>query len=68
MKVSERFIERLKEHGAEAIRECAILWLVFSLLDQFVTSRLTVPWTAWNLSGSFAFWVFGMYIEMKRRS
>lgn len=52
---------------AEALRECGILWLVFSLLDQAVSGRLTVPWTVWNFFGSVAFWMLGMYIELKRK-
>jgi len=45
VKVSNRTIELLKQHSAEACRECGILWLVFSMLDQFVTGKLTMPWT-----------------------
>jgi len=55
-------VELLKQHGAEAIRECGILWLVFSVLDQAVSGTLTAPWAIWNFCGSVAFWVFGMYI------
>ena len=54
-------------HTAEALRECGILWLVFSVLDKAVSSRLTVPWTMWNFSGSVALWLLGMYIETKRK-
>ena len=60
-------IELLKEHGAEAMRECGILWLVFSVLDQAVSGTLTVPWTMWNLCGSVVFWFVGIYIEAKRK-
>jgi len=55
------------ERFAEALRECGILWLVFSLLDRVVAGHLTVPWTCWNLTGSIAVWVFGMYIEARKR-
>lgn len=63
MKAAELF----KEHGAEAIRECGILWLVFSVLDQAVSDKLTLPWVIGNFSGSLAVWMIGMYIEVKRK-
>jgi hypothetical protein len=59
-------LELFKEHGAEAIRECGILWLVFSLLDQAVSGKLTLPWFLGNVCGSIAVWFIGMYIELKR--
>ena len=59
--------ELFKEHGAEAIRECGVLWLVFALLDKVVAGRITLPWMVWNFSGSVAVWAFGVYIEMKRK-
>ena len=59
-------LELFKQHGAEANRECGILWLVFSLLDQAVSGKLTLPWFFGNVCGSVAFWLFGMYIELKR--
>ncbi len=66
MKLSVRTYELFKQHGAEALRECGILWLVFSILDQAVSGELTLPWFVGNVSGSVAFWVAGMYIELKR--
>jgi hypothetical protein len=65
--MKESTAELFKLHVAEAIRECAILWLVFSVLDQAVTGTLTVPWAMWNFCGSVALWGFGMYIELKRK-
>lgn len=65
--IPDATIELLKQHGAEAIRECAILWLVFSLLDQTVSGKFTVPWMVWNFCGSIAFWIVGMYIETRRQ-
>jgi hypothetical protein len=67
VRVSSRTYELFKAHGAEALRECGILWLVFSLLDQTVSGKLSVPWIAWNFSGSVVFWIVGMYIETKRK-
>ena len=60
-------LELFKEHGAEAVRECGILWLVFSFLDRAVSSGLTLPWLVGNLCGSVAVWFIGMYIELKRK-
>jgi hypothetical protein len=59
-------LELFKEHGAEAFRECGILWLVFSLLDQTISGELTLPWLVGNLCGSVAIWICGMYIELRR--
>ena len=53
------------ERFAEAVRECGVLWLVFSILDRLLTDELTIPWAAWNISASVAVWVFGMYIELR---
>ena len=66
MSLTDRTYELFKQHGAEAARECGILWLVFALLDKVVAGTITLPWTIWNLSGSVAMWAFGMYIEMRR--
>ncbi len=67
MKLSEHTWELIKEHSAEAVRECGVLWFVFSMLDQVVAGRLTIPWTLWNFCGSIVFWFGGLYIETKRR-
>jgi len=68
MRLSARDIELIKQHGAEAFRECAILWFVFAALDKLVANSITVPWLLWNFCGSIVFWILGIYIEAKRRS
>jgi len=35
--------ELFKQHTAEALRECGILWLVFSVLDKTTAGALTLP-------------------------
>jgi hypothetical protein len=65
--VKDVTVELLKEHTAEALRECGVLWLVFSLLDQTLAGDLTFPWILWNLCGSIVFWAVGLYIETKRK-
>ena len=67
MRFTERRRQLLLEHGAEAVRECGVLWLVFAMLDKVVAGSLTMPWMLWNFSGSVAVWAFGMYIETKRQ-
>jgi hypothetical protein len=57
----------ISERLHEALRECGILWLVFSLLDRTVAGQLTVPWTFWNFSVAIALWSLGIYIEMKAK-
>ena len=56
------------ERVGETARECGLLWLVFSLLDRLVEQKLTVPGVLWNLSGSVALWIFGMYVELRMKS
>jgi len=65
--VKARTAELFKEHLAEGARECGILWLVFSLLDQAISGELTMPWFIGNFCGSIATWLLGMYIELKRK-
>jgi len=52
------------ERAAEATRESALLWFVFSALDALISGRLTVPWVAMNTGGSAVVWVLGMYFEL----
>ena len=67
MKVFAGSRELFMQHAAEAIRECAILWLVFAVLERAVSGTLTFPWAMSNFLGSVVFWVIGMYIEVKRQ-
>jgi len=54
----------LNDRGAEAAREIALLWLVFSALDALLGGRLTLSWLAMNISGCVVVWLFGIYMEM----
>jgi hypothetical protein len=54
----------LNDRGAEAAREMALLWLVFSALDALLGGRLTVPWLLMNLAGCALVWLFGIYMEI----
>lgn len=54
----------LNDRGAEAAREMALLWLVFSALDSLLGGRLTLPWLAMNISACLAVWLFGIYMEI----
>lgn len=55
------------ERFAEALRECGILWLVFSILDRLVAGSLTAAWVLSNVSVSIAMWLFGIYIERRNK-
>ena len=55
----------VERHIADALRECGILWLVFSALDKLVEGRLSVPWIMANFAASVALWACGMYIDLK---
>jgi len=54
----------LNDRGAEAAREMALLWLVFSALDALLGGRLTLLWLAMNIVGCVAVWLFGIYMEI----
>ena len=55
------------ERAAEAGRESALLWFVFSALDALINGRLTLLWWALNTDGCFVFWTFVMYFELFAR-
>ena len=50
--------------AAEAGRESALLWFVFSALDALISGRLTLYWAALNTLGSAVVWILGMYFEL----
>ena len=52
--------------GAD-LREFALLWLVFSLLDVLIKDEMTVRWMAGNLGFTIALWMLGAYIELRVR-
>jgi hypothetical protein len=59
----ELFFDRI----AEALRECGILWLVFSVLDEVVQGKLTSLWLIGNAAGALAAWAAGTYIELRKK-
>jgi hypothetical protein len=60
-------VKRLEERVAEGLREAALLWFVFSLLDKLINERLTKPWMVWNSTLTLAVWLAGTYLEIRRR-
>jgi hypothetical protein len=60
-------LKLLEERVAEGLREAALLWFVFSLLDKLVNERLTKPWMVWNCTLTLAVWLGGTYLEIRRR-
>ena len=60
-------LKKLEERVAEGLREAALLWFVFSLLDKLVNERLTKPWMVWNGTLTLAVWIGGTYLEIRRR-
>ena len=52
---------------AEDLREVALLWLVFAILDDFLRARaLDFGWIAGNAAFALLVWSIGAYIEFKR--
>jgi len=51
--------------GAD-MREFALLWLVFGILDVLIANRLTTRWFTGNVLFAVAVWAIGAYLEMNR--
>lgn len=75
--MGERVIERLRrlidvdaalKAGGADVREFALLWLVFALLDSVMADKLTLLWLIGNFAGCATLWTIGAYFEMRRRS
>jgi hypothetical protein len=48
-----------------AMREVAVLWLVFSVLDKLLTNQLTAPWIAGNCGGAAVLWILATFWEAR---
>jgi hypothetical protein len=59
-------IQLLKDRVCEAVRESALLWFVFSVLDKLLVDKLTWQWAATNAALCFVCWSFGTYIEVRK--
>lgn len=59
--------ERVQTAIGHDMREFALLWLVFSLLDVLIKETLTMRWIVGNMLFSGAIWALGAYIEFKTR-
>lgn len=57
----------LIHRSSEAMREIAVLWLVFSVLDKLVVDELTTPWLVTNSTAAAGIWVLSLYIEVYGR-
>jgi hypothetical protein len=55
------------DRAAEAAREGALLWFVFSALDALINGRLTLLWWMLNTAGSVMVWTLGMYSELRAK-
>ena len=64
-KPSEAVKKLVFDRIAEGAREAALLWIVFSVLDELITGRLTPLWLTTNTAGAIAVWVFAIYIEIR---
>jgi len=60
-------LKLFEDRVAEGLREAALLWFVFSLLDKLVNEGLTTPWLIWNCSLTLVVWLGGTYLEVRRR-
>jgi len=66
MRLTEVELKQVEERVGEALREIALLWFTFSLLDRFVVGTLTFHWAIGNGGGAIAAWAVGLYIETRR--
>jgi hypothetical protein len=53
------------ERTSEALREMAVLWIVFALLDKLIADALTAPWLVTHVAVGLAAWSLALYLEMK---
>ena len=63
---TKKRIDQAFERVSELLREGALLWMVFGVLDRVVAERLTAIWFLSNVGSSVAIWVLGVYIELRR--
>jgi hypothetical protein len=47
------------------MREVAVLWLVFSVLDKLLTNQLTPQWAAGNCGGAGLLWTITTFWEAR---
>jgi hypothetical protein len=66
-KLSDESQKVLMDRVAEAAREAALLWFVFSALDALISGRLTAIWAATNTFGAVGVWLFGIYVEIRTK-
>jgi hypothetical protein len=52
--------------GAD-MREVALLWLVFTVLDMLIQGKITVAWIAANAAGSVVVWVSARILNTSDR-
>lgn len=50
----------------ELLRECGLLWLVFSLLDRIVSDTFTFRWAFPNVTAALIVWSLGTYMDVRR--
>jgi hypothetical protein len=66
-KLTDESQHLLMERVAEAAREAALLWFVFSALDALISGRLTAVWAVTNTFGAVGVWLFGIYVEIRTK-
>ena len=66
-KLSDERQHLIMDRMAEAAREAALLWFVFSALDALISGRLTAVWALTNTFGALGVWLFGIYIEIRTK-
>lgn len=54
----------LATRTSEALREIAVLWVVFANLDKLLMNELTFAWVAVHSISAIVVWVAGLYIEV----
>ena len=59
-------IDHFLERFTELIREMALLWMVFAILDRVIADKLTLGWAAINFGIGMAGWAVAVYIELVR--
>ena len=67
MRVNRENETLIMDRVAEAAREAALLWFVFSALDALISGKLTAFWGVANTTGALGVWLFGIYVEIRTK-
>jgi hypothetical protein len=66
MQWKRKRMDHFFDRFTELIREMALLWMVFAVLDRVIAEKLTLGWALANAGIGVAGWAIAVYIELVR--